>query len=172
MLSAHALSPPLILRGKTQMDELAYSLNGENSHYGTPLNPAAPGRIPGGSSSGSAVSVRARFLYFKTCKPSPQLALLFFPPCSLPVPPRTLTLPWAVTPEAPCECLHRTAACLASARATDASPSSWLGHWHPPLTLLACQLTQRIQPCPPVLHLCFLFKWLTGMPLMRLPARG
>lgn len=52
---------PLVLRGKTQMDELAYSLNGENSHYGTPVNPAAPGRIPGGSSSGSAVSVCARF---------------------------------------------------------------------------------------------------------------
>ena len=43
--------------GKTQMDELAYSLNGENYHYGTPDNPAAPGRIPGGSSSGSAVVV-------------------------------------------------------------------------------------------------------------------
>ncbi|GIL60004.1 hypothetical protein Vafri_14638 [Volvox africanus] len=39
------------------MDELAYSLNGENVHYGTPINPAAPGRIPGGSSSGSAVAV-------------------------------------------------------------------------------------------------------------------
>ena len=37
------------------MDELAYSINGENVHYGTPVNPAAPGRIPGGSSSGSAV---------------------------------------------------------------------------------------------------------------------
>ena len=37
------------------MDELAYSLNGENAHYGTPVNAAAPGRIPGGSSSGSAV---------------------------------------------------------------------------------------------------------------------
>lgn len=41
--------------GKTTMDELAYSINGENVHYGTPVNPAAPGRIPGGSSSGSAV---------------------------------------------------------------------------------------------------------------------
>ncbi|PNW76486.1 hypothetical protein CHLRE_11g467630v5 [Chlamydomonas reinhardtii] len=47
------------LRGKTHMDELAYSLNGENVHYGTPRNPAAPGRIPGGSSSGSAVAVAA-----------------------------------------------------------------------------------------------------------------
>ncbi|KAG1668983.1 hypothetical protein FOA52_000576 [Chlamydomonas sp. UWO 241] len=42
------------IRGKTHMDELAYSLNGENAHYGTPRNPAAPGRVPGGSSSGSA----------------------------------------------------------------------------------------------------------------------
>ncbi|KAJ9533563.1 hypothetical protein QJQ45_026624 [Haematococcus lacustris] len=45
--------------GRTHMDELAYSLNGENAHYGTPRNPAAPGRIPGGSSSGSAVAVAA-----------------------------------------------------------------------------------------------------------------
>jgi amidase len=43
--------------GKTQTDELAYSLNGENVHYGTPTNPHAPGRIPGGSSSGSAAAV-------------------------------------------------------------------------------------------------------------------
>ncbi|WP_172331132.1 amidase [Mangrovicoccus sp. HB161399] len=43
--------------GKTHMDELAYSLMGENAHYGTPLNPAAPGRVPGGSSSGSASAV-------------------------------------------------------------------------------------------------------------------
>ncbi|KAI8472406.1 MAG: amidase [Monoraphidium minutum] len=45
--------------GKTHMDELAYSLNGENFHYGTPINAAAPGRIPGGSSSGSAAAVAA-----------------------------------------------------------------------------------------------------------------
>ncbi len=42
------------LDGKTQCDEIQYSLNGENVHYGTPRNPAAPGRVPGGSSSGSA----------------------------------------------------------------------------------------------------------------------
>lgn len=45
------------LKGRTHMDELAYSLNGENAHYGTPRNPACPDRIPGGSSSGSAVAV-------------------------------------------------------------------------------------------------------------------
>lgn len=49
------------LVGKTQMDELAWALMGENAHYGTPVNPAAPGRIPGGSSSGSAVAVAAGF---------------------------------------------------------------------------------------------------------------
>jgi amidase len=43
--------------GKTHTDEMTYSLNGENVHYGTPTNPRARGRIPGGSSSGSAVAV-------------------------------------------------------------------------------------------------------------------
>ncbi len=45
------------LVGKTISDELAYSLNGQNWHYGTPANANAPGRIPGGSSSGSASAV-------------------------------------------------------------------------------------------------------------------
>ncbi|WP_420324900.1 amidase [Mameliella sp.] len=43
--------------GKTQMDELAYSLMGQNARYGTPVNPITPDRMPGGSSSGSAVAV-------------------------------------------------------------------------------------------------------------------
>ena len=43
--------------GKTHTDELAFSLNGKNAHFGTPLNGAAPDRIPGGSSSGSASAV-------------------------------------------------------------------------------------------------------------------
>ncbi len=45
------------LAGKTQTDEFAYSLNGANVHYGTPINPKAPDRLPGGSSSGSAIAV-------------------------------------------------------------------------------------------------------------------
>lgn len=45
--------------GKTVTDELTYSLAGINAHYGTPVNPADPERIPGGSSSGSAVAVAA-----------------------------------------------------------------------------------------------------------------
>jgi amidase len=52
------------LTGTTQTDELMYSLNGENFHYGTPVNPKAPGCIPGGSSSGSAVAVSAGLVDF------------------------------------------------------------------------------------------------------------
>ena len=42
--------------GKTICDELVYSITGANAHYGTPANPRAPGRLPGGSSSGSAAA--------------------------------------------------------------------------------------------------------------------
>ena len=52
------------LVGKTVMDELAFSLSGENIHYGTPLNPAAQDRIPGGSSSGSASATAGRLVDF------------------------------------------------------------------------------------------------------------
>ncbi|KAB2630151.1 amidase 1-like [Pyrus ussuriensis x Pyrus communis] len=45
--------------GITVMDEMAYCISGENKHYGTPRNPCAPDRVPGGSSSGSAVVVAA-----------------------------------------------------------------------------------------------------------------
>lgn len=45
------------LSGKTVTDELAFSLEGVNAHYGTPPNPASQHRIPGGSSSGSASAV-------------------------------------------------------------------------------------------------------------------
>ncbi|KAI6684860.1 hypothetical protein NL676_030773 [Syzygium grande] len=50
--------------GKTVLDEMAYSLFGENKHYGTPRNPCAPDRVPGGSSSGSAVAVGAKLVDF------------------------------------------------------------------------------------------------------------
>jgi amidase len=61
----HAEAVNLLLRqgarltGTTHTDELMFSLNGENVHYGTPVNPKAPDRISGGSSSGSAVAVSA-----------------------------------------------------------------------------------------------------------------
>lgn len=46
--------------GKTHTDELAFSLNGKNAHFGAPVNPAAPDRITGGSSSGSMAAVAGR----------------------------------------------------------------------------------------------------------------
>lgn len=45
--------------GISHSDELAFSLSGTNVHFGTPLNPVAPDRIPGGSSSGSVSAVAA-----------------------------------------------------------------------------------------------------------------
>lgn len=50
--------------GKTHTDELAYSLTGENVHYGTPRNPHDAQRIPGGSSSGSASAVAGGLVDF------------------------------------------------------------------------------------------------------------
>ena len=50
--------------GKTHTEELAWSLYGTNAHFGTPLNPAAPDRVPGGSSSGSASAVAGRLCDF------------------------------------------------------------------------------------------------------------
>ena len=50
--------------GKTHTDELAYSLTGQNVHYGTPINPAGPDRVPGGSSNGSAAAVAGGLVDF------------------------------------------------------------------------------------------------------------
>jgi amidase len=47
------------ITGKTICDEFFYSVAGQNAHYGTPRNIRAPGRIPGGSSSGSAAATAA-----------------------------------------------------------------------------------------------------------------
>ncbi|MBL6454420.1 amidase [Belnapia sp. T6] len=52
------------LRGKTKTVELAYGLTGENIWHGTPRNPAAPDRFPGGSSCGSASAVAAGLVDF------------------------------------------------------------------------------------------------------------
>ncbi len=43
--------------GIARTDQFAYSLAGDNPHYGTPVNPVVPGGLPGGSSSGSATAV-------------------------------------------------------------------------------------------------------------------
>lgn len=56
---ARLLASGARLNGLTHTDEMMYSLNGENYNYGTPINPKAEQRIPGGSSSGSAVAAAA-----------------------------------------------------------------------------------------------------------------
>lgn len=45
------------IAGIARTDELAFSLSGTNPHYGTPPNPAAPGLVSGGSTSGPAAAV-------------------------------------------------------------------------------------------------------------------
>jgi amidase len=50
--------------GKTICDEFFFSVTGANAHYGTPVNARAPGRLPGGSSSGSAAAVGANLCDF------------------------------------------------------------------------------------------------------------
>ena len=50
--------------GKTHTDELTRGILGENAHYGTPINTRAPGRVPGGSSSGSAAAVAGGLVDF------------------------------------------------------------------------------------------------------------
>src|SRR4029434_4905743 len=49
-----------VIVGSTNMSEFAFSGVGVNPHYGTPGNPADRRRVPGGSSSGAAVSVADR----------------------------------------------------------------------------------------------------------------
>ncbi len=47
------------ITGKTICDEFFYSITGINAHYGMPINMRAPGRVPGGSSAGSAAACGA-----------------------------------------------------------------------------------------------------------------
>jgi Asp-tRNA(Asn)/Glu-tRNA(Gln) amidotransferase A subunit family amidase len=81
------------LVGKSCSDELAFSLDGINIHYGTPLNPRFPDRLPGGSSSGRSRRWR----------------------------PGWWTSPSAPTPAARSACRRATAACTASGPRTGRS---------------------------------------------------
>ena len=54
---AKLLAAGATLTAKVITDEFAFSLNGQNAHYGTPTNSNAPGRVCGGSSCGSASAV-------------------------------------------------------------------------------------------------------------------
>jgi len=56
---ARLLDAGAVLIGKTNMDQFATGLAGVRSPYGTPRNPFDPARVPGGSSSGSAMAVAA-----------------------------------------------------------------------------------------------------------------
>lgn len=62
MAVARLRAAGFVLIGRTNMPEFAYSGLGINPHYGTPLNPydRQSGRVPGGSTSGGAVSVTDR----------------------------------------------------------------------------------------------------------------
>ncbi len=51
-----------VILGMANMDEFACGVSGESSYYGPTDNPAARGRIPGGSSSGSAAAVAAGYV--------------------------------------------------------------------------------------------------------------
>jgi amidase len=56
---ANILAAGATVIGKAICDEFFYSVAGANAHYGTPTNVRAPGRLPGGSSSGSAAATAA-----------------------------------------------------------------------------------------------------------------
>ncbi|KAJ8536083.1 hypothetical protein K7X08_034484 [Anisodus acutangulus] len=50
--------------GRTVVDDMSFGVSGEQRQFDTPTNPAAPARMPGGSSSGAAVAVAANFVDF------------------------------------------------------------------------------------------------------------
>ncbi len=61
---ARLVAAGAIPMGKTNLDQFATGLNGTRTPHPVPRNPRAPGRVPGGSSSGSAVAVAAGLVPF------------------------------------------------------------------------------------------------------------
>ncbi len=61
---AAAIAAGATLVGKTMTEEFAFGMSGSNLHYGASVNSAAPGRITGGSSFGSAAAVAAGLVDF------------------------------------------------------------------------------------------------------------
>ena len=108
--------------GKTVTDELAFSMNGNNAHFGAPLNGAAPDRISGGSSSGSASAVSS-----KLCD-----------------------LPWAPTPAA--RCGHPPAIAASTASGPRTGASAWKARstsrpaWTPAASLHAMRSPSNAWP--------------------------
>jgi amidase len=87
--------------GKTVCDEYFYSVSGTNAHYGTPVNVRAPGRLPGGSSAGSAAARRRPVRLSRS----------------------------AATPAARCACRHRSTAFTACGRRMSASNTAASQTW-------------------------------------------
>jgi aspartyl-tRNA(Asn)/glutamyl-tRNA(Gln) amidotransferase subunit A len=111
----------LVIVGRTNMTEFAFSGLGINPHHGTPSNPwdRAAGRIPGGSSSGAAVSVTDGMAHGAlgsdtggSCRiPAAMSGLVGFKPTQARVP-RDGTVPLSTTLDA-VGVLGRTVGCCA-----------------------------------------------------------
>jgi amidase len=98
--------------GKTICDEFFYSVSGANAHYGTPANLRAPGRLPGGSSSGSAAAVAAGACDFALGSAWMPLAPWQWRPLSM-SPAGSPPAPVSFAASAPC-CLTTNASCIRS----------------------------------------------------------
>ena len=69
--------------GKTVANELTFSINGNNAHFGAPINGATLDRIPGGSSSGWVSAVSNNLCDFALCSETGSLACVPVNHCGL-----------------------------------------------------------------------------------------
>jgi len=79
VFACRGLSFVLLFRELFEFFFLIFSIGGENKHYGTPTNPAAPARVPGGASSGAAVAVAANFVDFALGEFLHSLFIAYYP---------------------------------------------------------------------------------------------